>query len=952
MRVLVTGGAGFIGSHVVDKLRAHGHEPVIYDSRPSPWPEHAEVEAVIGQVADVRALSGALAGCDAVVHLAAAADFNHVHIETHDSGQVDARGTAALLEAARRAGVGRVVYASTVRVYSGTEETTVSETTLLPSPDRPRSVAGLAGELYCRAYQERHGLSYTILRLGVPYGPRAGETATIPAFVRAALAGEPLRLPGDGSQPCRLVYVEDLAEGVVAGLGDIAANRVYNLASDEGVTIRRIAELVAEAVGGAEIVDGPAPPGAPCSKAVRSDRARTELGWAASTPIAEGMRRYVDWRRAQGAAWARAAGEGRADPAVPVGESGAGARAWARAGAGPGVGVGAGAGEVEPFPPEEVEACPRKVLIISADIGAGHDLPARAIARDFKQEDPHAFIAVVNGLPAMGSVATAVLRDNSAFMFRWVPWLFDLQYRLFMDFPPTRWLASRMLTRFSKRGLLRLIRAHEPDIVVSTYPGTTQVLGELRRTGELDVPCYSSITDIAGLRYWAHPGIDLHFISHPESQAEVERIAGPGSVRWAKPPTAQAVLEPRSRAQARAALGLSRDCELIAVSGGGWGVGDVAGAVEVALATRPDAQILCLCGRNQQLRERVAARFAGEARVRVMGFTNRMGDVLASADVLIHSSVGLTVLEALIRGCPVISYGFGYGHVRVSNEALERHRLAQVAKSTAELGPAIERALAGGAVPDTSFTRRPSTAALILGSTRRIKPLPAWRVRAVRTLTTTAATATVVLTAFLSSVAYGLVSSLGGVPPVTNVPTLKPQVGVIVETSARNAPALAHDLSREGIHVTFALGSESLASADRLVDYGDELLPQLSGSGLLGWVKTRGELHRLVRELGLRGLERRLGWGRHFLYTSSGPSVIQVLLGASAGGTFVEGKVKLTRPGVLPRTVHRGEIVQIRIRNPQAAWREVVALERDLRRRHLDAVRLDTLLANSPTSAV
>ena len=929
MRVLVTGGAGFIGSHVVDRLRVHGHEPVIYDLRASLWPEHAEVETVRGEMTDIRALAAALADCDAVVHLAGVADGEDIHAAPDDAEQLNAGSTAAVLEAARRAGVGRVVYGSTIAVYSDAEETTVAETALLPPPSQRRAATRLVGELYCRSYQELHGLSYTILRLGIPYGPRARETGVIPALVNSALAGEPLTVSGDGSQSLRLVYVEDLAEGVVAGLGDIAENRVYNLASDEGVTIRRIAELVQETVGGTQIAFGSARAGDLRSQIVRSYRAREELGWSAATPIAEGIRRYVAWRREQDAAGARRDDGGQGDILVPG---------------------GAGAGEV--VETEEVEACPRKVLIISADIGAGHDLPARAIAREFKQEDPQAFIAVVNGLPAMGSVATAVLRENSAFMFRWVPWLFDLQYRLFMDFPPTRWLASRMLTRFSKRGLSRLIRAHEPDIVVSTYPGTTQVLGEMRRTGELDVPCYASITDIAGLRYWAHPGIDLHFISHPESQAEVERIAGPGSVRWAKPPTAQAVLEPRQRVQARAALDLPQAGRVIAVSGGGWGVGDVTGAVQVALATVPEAQVLCLCGRNLELRERVSARFAGEERVRVMGFTNRMGDVLAAADVLVHSSVGLTLLEALIAGCPVISYGFGYGHVRVSNQALEDHGLAQVARSAAELGPAIERALDAGALPDASFVQRPSTAALILGSTRRIKPLPAWRVRAVRTLTTTAATATVVLTAFLSSVAYGLVSSLGGVPPVTNVPTLKPQVGVIVETSARNAPALAHDLSREGIHVTFALGSESLASADRLVDYGDELLPQLSGSGLLGWVKTRGELHRLVRELGLRGLERRLGWGRHFLYTSSGPSVIQVLLGASAGGTFVEGKVKLTRPGVLPRTVHRGEIVQIRIRNPQAAWREVVALERDLRRRHLDAVRLDTLLANSPTSAV
>src|SRR5205823_8214709 len=91
--------------------------------------------------------------------------------------------------------------------------------------------------------------------------------------------------------------------------------------------------------------------------------------------------------------------------------------------------------------------------------------------------------------------------------------------------------------------------------------------------------------------------------------------------------------------------------------------------------------VLCLCGRNDKLRAKVAARFAAEPRLKIMGFTDRMGDVLAAADVLVHSSAGLTVLEAIIRGCPVVSYGFGYGHVSASNAALERFKLARVARN-------------------------------------------------------------------------------------------------------------------------------------------------------------------------------------------------------------------------------------------------------------------------------
>jgi len=919
MRVLVTGGAGFIGSHVVDKLRDHGHVPVIYDLRPSPWPEHADVDTVIGQVTDAAALAAALEGCDAVAHLAAVADVNDVHAEPHDAEQVNARGTAAVLEGARLAGIDRVVYASTIWVYSDTEETTVSETTLLPPPAHLYTATKLAGELYCKSYQELYGINYTILRFGIPYGPRAREAAVIPAFVNKAFAGEPLTLSGDGLQSRRFVYVEDLAEGVVAGLGQIAENRVYNLSSDEDVTIRQIAELVQEIVGNTEIVFGPARPGDLGSKIVLSDRAREELDWSASTPIREGISRYVAWRREQAAKKADAATGGTPDPLAVAGES------------------------------DEVEACPRKVLIISADIGAGHDLPARSIAREFKQEDPDAFVAVVNGLPAMGPLATAVLRENSAFMFRWVPWLFDLQYRLFMDFPPTRWLASKLLSAAGRRGLGRLIRAHDPDLIVSTYPGTTQVLGEMRHTGRLKIPVYSSITDIAGLRFWAHPGIDLHMVSHPESIEEVEQIAGPGSVRWSRPPTADAVLAPRSRSDARATLGLPQDRTLITVSGGGWGVGDLAGAVEVALAVAPDAEVLCLCGRNEQLRERVSGRFAGDPRVRVLGFTNRMGEILAASNALIHSSVGLTVLEAIVRGCPVISYGFGYGHVRVSNHALERFKLAQVATSAAELGPAIERALAQQPEPDTSFAARPTSAAMILGSARRVQALPRWRVRTVRAATRAVASATAVGAVFLSSVAYGLVADVGGPGPLTAVNTKAPKVGVMVDTSA-GSRALAIARGVKGIRVSFALPQASASTVERLLNYGDDPVPVLNDSGVFGWIGTKGKLHRLERELRLTQLQHRYGWGHHFLYTSSGPSWLQVILGDSTGGKLVAGKVKITKVGQsLPHSFSKGEIIEVKIKDPAAARRELRQLARALQRQHLAPAPVGGVVSGSGT---
>ncbi|MGO9884729.1 MAG: NAD-dependent epimerase/dehydratase family protein, partial [Solirubrobacteraceae bacterium] len=774
MRVLVTGGSGFIGSHVVDKLRARGHEPVIYDLRPSPWHEPGSVDTVLGSITDRESLERALHSCDAVAHLAAVADVNDVHAEPEDAERVNARGTVVVLEAARRAGVKRIVYASTIWVYSDCEPDEVDEDTLLPPPSHLYTSTKLAGELYCKAYQELYAIDYTILRFGIPYGPRAREAAVIPAFVNKALAGEPLTLAGDGSQSRKFVYVEDLADGVALGLEDVAVNRIYNLASDETVTIKQIAETIKELMGDIEIVHTPARPGDFGGKIVSSARAEHELGWTAATPFSEGVHKYIDWRLEQAAAQS----DDQAAAVIPAGEP-------------------------------DAESKPRQVLIISADIGEGHDLPARAVAREFRDDDPDAQVSIVNGLPAMGPILTKVLRENSAFMFQYMPWLFDFQYWLFMYFPPTRWLSRKLLTMLGRRGLMRMIRAHDPDLIVSTYPGVTAVLGELRRNGRLNVPCYSSITDLAGLQFWAHPGIDLHFITHPESAEEVEQIAGPGSVRWAKPPTAPAFLAARSRADARRALALPAEGRVIAVSGGGWGVGDLAGATRAALQFQ-DATVLCLCGRNDRLRAKVAKRFAGEPRLRIMGFTDRMGDVLASADVLIHSSAGLTVLEAIIRGCPVVSYGFGVGHVRASNTALERFHLAQVARHERDLVPKIQTALEHRPEPDGSFARRPPTAALILNDERRARQRPIWRVRSARAATTVAAAIAVAAWTLTTGLSYSLVGDFVHIKPVTAVATDRPEVGVLVDAPSRDVAALAGVLGRDGIHASFTLGQASL----------------------------------------------------------------------------------------------------------------------------------------------
>jgi UDP-glucose 4-epimerase len=296
-RILVTGGSGFIGSHVVDALRAAGHEPQILDTRPSP--HHDDVLTFVGDIRRLDDVREALHGCDAVVHLAAAADVGQVAEDPVGAEELNARGTLTVLQSARELGVSRVVYASTIWVYSDVEAERVDEDTPLRPPAHLYTATKLAGELYCRSYAELYGLECTVLRFGIPYGPRARPAAVLPIFVAKALAGEPLTLAGGGEQTRRFVYVEDLAEGVVRGLAPAAANRTFNLVGDEDVSVRQIADTVGAVIGDVEVVSTEGRAGDFRGAEVCGRRAAEELGWRPRTCFAEGVRRYVDWHRQQ-----------------------------------------------------------------------------------------------------------------------------------------------------------------------------------------------------------------------------------------------------------------------------------------------------------------------------------------------------------------------------------------------------------------------------------------------------------------------------------------------------------------------------------------------------------------------------------------------------------------------------------------------------------------------------
>jgi UDP-glucose 4-epimerase len=309
VRVAVVGGAGFIGSHIVDALNEAGHDVTVVDIV---RPHRADVRHVAADIGDPERATVALAGgFDAVYLLAAVANVGDVYRIPAESVHTNVTAVAHVLDSARRAGVGRVILASTTWVYELAEQQEVDEETPLRL-DRTNHVytaSKLSAEMLCHAYRVLYGLDTTILRYGVPYGPRARTGTVLATFVQRAHDGEPIVVHGDGTQWRSFVHVEDLARGNVAALQDAARNQTYNLDGTERVTIREIVELVRAFFPDLAVRQADARPGDLRPRVVSSRKALVDLGWKPRVSFREGATRYIASLAANGR-------DGRAAPAA------------------------------------------------------------------------------------------------------------------------------------------------------------------------------------------------------------------------------------------------------------------------------------------------------------------------------------------------------------------------------------------------------------------------------------------------------------------------------------------------------------------------------------------------------------------------------------------------------------------------------------------------------------
>ncbi len=296
MRVLITGGAGFIGGHLVQKLLQMGVQVFVYDL---PVVRHRmpKTDAVFipGSILDLQSLRVALTGIDVIYHLAAIADANVVYEHPHYAEEINVRGTINVLEAARLSKTPRVIYGSTKWVYSEVDQELVDEDTPLKPPNHLYPATKLTSENYCIAYDKLYGVSSTILRYGNLYGPRATSGSVIPIFVAKALKGEPLTISGDGLQFRQFVYVDDVAEGNALALKTIAMHKTYNLDGAEKVSILQIAQSIKNIIGDVKIEFVPARLGDTSGKECSIEKAMQELDWRPKIAFEDGLAKYIEW---------------------------------------------------------------------------------------------------------------------------------------------------------------------------------------------------------------------------------------------------------------------------------------------------------------------------------------------------------------------------------------------------------------------------------------------------------------------------------------------------------------------------------------------------------------------------------------------------------------------------------------------------------------------------------
>lgn len=562
-----------------------------------------------------------------------------------------------------------------------------------------------------------------------------------------------------------------------------------------------------------------------------------------------------------------------------------------------------------------------RVLVLTAPVGEGHTSAARTLADDIRRQHDDAEVVVCDVLPALRPPVRWLLHDVYRWQLRAAPWLFGGLFAALRRSRVARFLERSALSLGGSKAILRLVRGQQPDVVVSTWPPATTILGCLRLRGKVRVPVCATITDFAGLELWADKGVDLHLVMHESLVSDVERLAGPGSARRVSPLVSRAFHAHRSADEARRALDLPRDATIVVVSGGGWAVGDLRGAALTALEIA-DAFVVCLAGRDVEARERLEDEFSHEPRVRVLGFTDEMSELLAAADVLVHSTGGVTCLEALARGCPIVAYGAPAGHAPLLARRMSLLGLAAHARSTAELRAAL---VAARTKKIARQHHHVDAATLVLSTVPRVTAT--LRARLARTAGTTAALTVALFVLLASDATYPVVAEALALPETTSLSSTGDAVALVVRGDRRALLAFAPIARRDHLRAS-VVASGRLTHRDvlTLTSSGLEPMPDLSSTGVASWFEVREQLRAQEAQDGVTG-------SFEYVAPREGFTIADYLLARELGGRPIQVDKALPPAGAGSVSVHAGEILGATLASGSVAdLRQLVAAIRRVER--------------------
>jgi len=312
MKILVTGGAGFIGSHVSERLAQRGdhlcildnfndfYDPAIKEANVAELATRENVRLVRGDVRDSELLGQLFAreDFDAVLHLAAMAGVRPSLADPLLYADVNIRGTQLILKELEERPRVQMVFASSSSVYGANPQIPFAENDPVPSPVSPYAASKRAGELFCCTHHHLYGNDISCLRFFTVYGPRQRPEMAIHMFVRKVLDGEPIPFFGDGTTRRDYTYIDDIVQGVVGALDRPCGFGLYNLGDSQTISLTELVEAIGEVCGSEPILDRrPSQPGDMLQTYADISKARRDLGYDPQGGLRDGLERFLEWYR-------------------------------------------------------------------------------------------------------------------------------------------------------------------------------------------------------------------------------------------------------------------------------------------------------------------------------------------------------------------------------------------------------------------------------------------------------------------------------------------------------------------------------------------------------------------------------------------------------------------------------------------------------------------------------